>query len=240
LKLTTNHKGKYSTSSYIFAGIALVAIIVVAIWSDIWYRIVVLASLVALMYVFIVKTKNIERELEEMKRKQASTAELARQEQTELEKTKEHDLKALEEKEFQLQKLDLDRTRLFEELLNKSELEEAEKSTMRERLQQADTETSRIRQEWLTASSRLMTLMRGTKRFFVRESPMKEIAASIDQDVLETGSFTALNEEIQRLIPRLSKESAEALAKSDFIDEDNQLTRSGYKALLQASEDKQT
>ncbi|WP_142300896.1 hypothetical protein [Shouchella clausii] len=238
--MTTNHKGKYSTSSYIFAGIALVSIIVVAIWSDIWYRIVVLASLVALMYVFIVKTKNIERELEEMKRKQASTAELARQEQTELEKTKEHDLKALEEKEFQLQKLDLDRTQLFEELLNKSELEEAEKSTMRERLQQADTETSRIRQEWLTASSRLMTLMRGTKRFFVRESPMKEIAASIDQDVLETGSFTALNEEIQRLIPRLSKESAEALAKSDFIDEDNQLTRSGYKALLQASEDKQT
>ncbi|XOQ16187.1 MAG: Ribonuclease Y [Shouchella clausii] len=238
--MTTNHKGKYSTSSYIFAVIALVAIIVVAIWSDIWYRIVVLASLVALMYVFIAKTKKIERELEEMKRKQASTAELARQEQTELEKTKEHDLKALEEKEFQLQKLDLDRTRLFEELLNKSELEEAEKSTMRERLQQADTETSRIRQEWLTASSRLMTLMRGTKRFFVRESPMKEIAASIDQDVLETGSFTALNEEIQRLIPRLSKESAEALAKSDFIDEDNQLTRSGYKALLQASEDKQT
>lgn len=175
-----------------------------------------------------------------MKRKQASSAELARQEQTELEKTKEHDLKALEEKEFQLQKLDLDRTRLFEELLNKAELEEAEKSTIRERLQQADTETSRIRQEWLTASSRLMTLMRGTKRFFVRESPMKEIAASIDQDVLETGSFTALNEEIQRLIPRLSKESAEALAKSDFIDEDNQLTRSGYKALLQASEDKQT
>lgn len=234
--MTTN-KGKYPTSSYIFAGIAFVAIIVVAIWSDIWYRVVVLASLVALMYVFIAKTKKIEQELEEMKRKQASSAELARQEKTEFEKTKEHDLKALEEKEFQLQKLDLDRTRLFEELLNKAELEEAEKSTMRERLQQADSETSRIRQEWLTASSRLMTLMRGTKRFFVRESPMKEIAASIDQDVLETGSFTALNEEIQRLIPRLSKESAEALAKSDFIDEDNQLTRSGYKALLQASED---
>lgn len=239
MKLTTN-KGKYPTSSYIFAGIALVAIIIVAIWSDIWYKIVVLASLVALMYVFVAKMKKIERELEEMKRKQASSAELARQEQTEFEKTKEHDLRALEEKEFQLQKLDLDRTRLFEELLNKAELEEAEKSTMRERLQQADSETSRIRQEWLTASSRLMTLMRGTKRFFVRESPMKEIAASIDQDVLETGSFTALNEEIQRLIPRLSKESAEALAKSDFIDEDNQLTRSGYKALLQASEDKQT
>ncbi len=44
-----------------------------------------------------------------------------------MKKTKEHDLVALQEKEYQLQKLDLDRTQLFEELLSKTELAELEK-----------------------------------------------------------------------------------------------------------------
>ncbi|WP_054712779.1 hypothetical protein [Bacillus sp. JCM 19041] len=223
--------------TYALAGLVFVAIGILAIWNDVWYRIVVLAALVTLFVFVIKKSKKIERLLEDLKASQIVAADRGIEEKNQLEETKEHDLRALEEKEFQLQKLDLDRTQLFEELLSKTQLEEAEKRTIRDRLQQTDNEMSHVRQEWINASNRLMSMMRGTKKLFVRESPMKEIAASMDQDVLESGSFAALNSEIQRLLPRLSKESENLLAKSNYIDHELQLTRSGYKALLQASEE---
>ncbi len=182
----------------------------------------------------VLKTKRLEEKLDQfIKKDEVEKVELDH----EHEKTKEHDLVALQEKEYQLQKLDLDRTQLFEELLSKTELAELEKEKIRERLEQTDTETSRVRQEWLNASNRLMNVVKGTKKLFIKQSPMREIAASMDPAILESGSFAALNEEIQRLLPRLSKESNQSLASSNYIDEENQLTRSGYKALLQANEE---
>ncbi len=222
---------------YALAGLVFVAIGILAVWYDVWYRIVVLGVLVTLFVFILRKSKKMDRVLEELKANQIMTANHDIGRKNDLDETKEHDLRALEEKEFQLQKLDLDRTRLFEELLSKTQLEEAEKRTIRDRLQQTENETSHVRQEWFNASNRLMSMMRGTKKLFIRESPMKEIAASMDQEVLESGSFSALNSEIQRLLPRLSKESENLLAKSNYIDHEFQLTRSGYKALLQASEE---
>ncbi|MBM7840237.1 uncharacterized protein YlbG (UPF0298 family) [Alkalihalobacillus xiaoxiensis] len=219
---------------YALAGIVFVAVISLALLSDLWYRVVVLASLVSLFVYLYFGNRRIEKRLEQLKKEQLVEEIEINHEQ---EKTKEHDLEALREKEFQLQKLDLDRTQLFEELLSKTQLQEIEKNQIRDRLEQTESETSRVRQEWLNASSRLMSVVRGTKKLFVKESPMKEIAASMDEGILESGSFASLNNEIQRLLPRLSKESSDSLAKSNYIDEENQLTRSGYKALLQASEE---
>ncbi len=219
---------------YALAGIVFVAVISLALLSDLWYRVVVLASLVSLFVYLYFGNRRIEKRLEQLKKEQLVEEIEINHEQ---EKTKEHDLEALREKEFQLQKLDLDRTQLFEELLSKTQLQEIEKNQIRDRLEQTESETSRVRQEWLNASNRLMSVVRGTKKLFVKESPMKEIAASMDEGILESGSFASLNNEIQRLLPRLSKESSDSLAKSNYIDEENQLTRSGYKALLQASEE---
>lgn len=219
---------------YALAGIVFVAVISLALLSDLWYRVVVLASLVSLFVILYLSSKRIEKRLDALKNDQiVEEVEL----NVEHEKTKEHDLEALREKEYELQKLDLDRTQLFEELLSKTQLQEIEKNQIRDRLEQTETETSRVRQEWLNASSRLMSVVRGTKKLFIKESPMKEIAASMDDGILESGSFASLNNEIQRLLPRLSKESSDLLAKSNYIDEENQLTRSGYKALLHASEE---
>ncbi|MFS0786726.1 hypothetical protein ABC345_10145 [Shouchella sp. 1P09AA] len=219
---------------YALAGVGLVGVFSLALLSNLWYQIVVLSALIALFVFLVLKTKRLEQKLDQFLQEDEVKQTQLDQEQ---EKTKEHDLEALQEKEFQLQKLDLDRTQLFEELLSKTELEELEKERIRERLEQTDTETSKVRQEWLNASSRLMNVVKGTKKLFVKQSPMREIAASMDPDILESGSFAALNHEIQRLLPRLSKDSNQSLANSNFIDEDNQLTRSGYKALLQANEE---
>lgn len=212
----------------------LVGVFCLALLSNLLYQIVVLSALIALFVFLVLKTKRLEQKLDQfLQEDEVKQTQL----DNEQEKTKEHDLEALQEKEFQLQKLDLDRTQLFEELLSKTELEELEKEKIRERLEQTDTETSKVRQEWLNASSRLMNVVKGTKKLFVKQSPMREIAASMDPDILESGSFAALNHEIQRLLPRLSKDSNQSLANSNFIDDDNQLTRSGYKALLQANEE---
>ncbi|MED4126998.1 hypothetical protein [Shouchella miscanthi] len=227
-------KEQRSSWLYALAGVVLVGVFCLALLSHLWYQIVVLSALIALFVFLVLKTKRLEEKLDQfIKKDQDEKVELDH----EHEKTKEHDLVALQEKEYQLQKLDLDRTQLFEELLSKTELAELDKEKIRERLEQTDTETSRVRQEWLNASSRLMNVVKGTKKLFVKQSPMREIAASMDPDILESGSFAALNEEIQRLLPRLSKESNQSLANSNYIDEDNQLTRSGYKALLQANEE---
>lgn len=219
---------------YALAGVGLVGVFCLALLSNLLYQIVVLSALIALFVFLVLKTKRLEQKLDQfLQEDEVKQTQL----DDEQEKTKEHDLEALQEKEFQLQKLDLDRTQLFEELLSKTELEELEKEKIRERLEQTDIETSKVRQEWLNASSRLMNVVKGTKKLFVKQSPMREIAASMDPDILESGSFAALNHEIQRLLPRLSKDSNHSLANSNFIDDDNQLTRSGYKALLQASEE---
>lgn len=219
---------------YALAGVGLVGVFCLALLSNLLYQIVVLSALIALFVFLVLKTKRLEQKLDQfLQEDEVKQTQL----DNEQEKTKEHDLEALQEKEFQLQKLDLDRTQLFEELLSKTELEELEKEKIRERLEQTDTETSKVRQEWLNASSRLMNVVKGTKKLFVKQSPMREIAASMDPDILESGSFAALNYEIQRLLPRLSKDSNQSLANSNFIDDDNQLTRSGYKALLQANEE---
>lgn len=133
---------------YALAGIVFVAVISLALLSDLWYRVVVLASLVSLFVYLYFGNRRIEKRLEQLKKEQLVEEIEINHEQ---EKTKEHDLEALREKEFQLQKLDLDRTQLFEELLSKTQLQEIEKNQIRDRLEQTESETSRVRQEWLNA-----------------------------------------------------------------------------------------
>ncbi|WP_157404669.1 hypothetical protein [Shouchella shacheensis] len=220
----------------LYAGVAVALAIVfyLAIFEERWYRAVVLAALLGLSGFVVYRFKQLEELLEE----KGSVAVIREvEDEDEVEKTKANDLRTLEQKEFELQKLDLDRTQIFEDLLSQTALEEADKSRFREKIQEADKETSKVREEWLNASNRMMSMVSGAKRMFVKESPMKEMAASIDERILDHGSFQELNQEIQRLVPRLSKESKDALAKTNYVDEDNQLTRSGYKALLQASEE---
>ncbi|MDQ0206007.1 hypothetical protein [Alkalicoccobacillus murimartini] len=209
-------------------GVMTLGIIYLAIFQDIWYRIVVLASVITggiLIYRQLQSIQKLLREKVELELPSPSVEETHHLSEPEL-----------IEKESELQQLDLDRTQMFEELLSRSAIEEHEKTAFREKLAQKETETSRIREELGHAPSRLQQVYEGTKKYFVKDNPMKEIAASLDTEIIENGSLSELNDEIQRMIPRLSRESLESLENSNYMDESYKLTRSGYKELVQAAE----
>ncbi|MEK4564949.1 hypothetical protein MKX54_09790 [Alkalihalobacillus sp. FSL R5-0424] len=208
-------------------GIITLAVIYLAIFQDVWYRVVVLTVLIT-GGVLIYRQLAAIQVLLQQKGTVSSTAKLAEEESL-------SDPELLE-KETELQQLDMDRTQMFEELLSRSAIEEHEKTEYREKMAYKTSETSRIREELGHAPSKLQLVYEGTKKYFVKDNPMKEIAASLDSEVIENGTLSELNDEIQRMIPRLSRESLQSLEKSSYMDESYKLTRSGYKELVQAAE----
>ena len=141
--------------------------------------------------------------------------------------------KTVTEKEEQLEKIDLDRTQMLEELFSKAELDEREKQTYRERIKQKESEHSYIMQDLMIVKGKLQQAVLDTKKYFVKADPMKEIAATIEGENIEDASIATLNHKVQAVISSsLSKEAVDALLKGNYVDEDFNLTRSGYKALL--------
>ncbi len=145
--------------------------------------------------------------------------------------------KTVTEKEEQLEKIDLDRTQMLEELFTKAELNEREKQTYLERIKQKESERSHIMQDLMIVKGKLQQAVLETKKYFVKADPMKEIAASIEVKNIEGASIATLNKRVQAVISSsLSENTIEALLKANFVDEEFNLTRSGYKALLKTAQ----
>jgi len=141
--------------------------------------------------------------------------------------------KTVIEKEEQLEKIDLDRTQLLEELFTKAELDERERQTYRERIKQKESERSHTMQDLMIVKGKLQQAVLETKKYFVKADPMKEIAASIEAENIEDDSIVMLNKKVKAVISStLSEHTIGALLKNNYVDEDHNLTRSGYKALL--------
>lgn len=211
-------------------GIMTAAVIYLAIFHEVWYRIVVLSVLLAGAFLIYRQLAAILKLLKQSN--QHETVPIAHENEARNQLSEPE----LLEKETELQQIDLDRTQMFEELLSRTSIEEHEKLAYREKLAEKDTQTSRIREELGHAPSKLQLVYEGTKKYFVKDNPMKEIAASLDPSVIETGTLAELNDEVQRMIPRLSKDSLDSLEKSNYMDESYKLTRSGYKELVQAAD----
>ena len=208
-------------------GIMTLGIIYLAIFQDIWYRVVVLTALISGGILIYRQLSSIQKHLN------GGVPRVELSDDVEEARLSEPEML---EKETELQQLDLDRTQMFEELLSRSAIEEHEKTAYREKMAEKETETSRIREELGHAPSKLQQVYEGTKKYFVKDNPMKEIAASLDSEIIENGTLSELNDEIQRMIPRLSRESLESLENSNYMDESYKLTRSGYKELVQAAD----
>jgi hypothetical protein len=137
------------------------------------------------------------------------------------------------EKEEQLEKIDFDRTQMLEELFSKAELNDLEKQTYRDRIKQKESERSDIIQDLMIVKGKWHNAVLETKKYFVKADPMKEIAASIESEKIENASIATLNKEVQAIISSsLSEETIQALLKGHYVDEEYNLTRSGYKALM--------
>ncbi|UOE96270.1 hypothetical protein [Alkalihalobacillus sp. LMS39] len=132
-----------------------------------------------------------------------------------------------EEKVAELQQLDLGRTQLLEELFSKANLKEAEREQYREQIKKKNAEISKLQQTLLL-----------TKKYFSKEDPVKEIVPLFQKDTLLEGSLTKINEELAYIKGSLSDKTKKGLQKANVVDDDFNLTRAGYKALLKEFEKK--
>ena len=137
------------------------------------------------------------------------------------------------EKERELERINSDKTMLFEELLSKAALDEIEKESYRNRMQQKESESNRIKQEVLLFKDKIQKAVIDKKGLFIKETPdMKMVAELIGVDSVESSSFVELNEELRLIYNEIPEAKRTILIEYEMVNEDFELTRLGYKELM--------
>lgn len=137
------------------------------------------------------------------------------------------------EKERELEQINSDKTMLFEELLSKADLDEIEKESYRNRMQQKESESNRIVQEVLLFKDKIQKAVIDKKGLFIKETPdMKMVAELIGVDSVESSSFVELNEELRLIYNEIPEAKRTILIEYKMVNEDFELTRLGYKELM--------
>ncbi|WP_332694586.1 hypothetical protein [Halalkalibacter lacteus] len=216
----------HSKALMIVSALAGVILIYAIIQNEVMFRLFVLLFLAGFAYQLNKKLNALKPVAQPAQEREVMGVEQVEDQPTQIfEKT-------LLEKEEQLEKIDLDRTRMLEELFTKAELNELERQTYRERIKEKESERSNIMQDLMIVKGKLQHAVLETKKYFVKVDPMKEIAASIETENIQTSSIASLNEEVSTIVTSLTEDTIKALKKSNYIDEEHNLTRSGYKALV--------
>jgi hypothetical protein len=137
------------------------------------------------------------------------------------------------EKERELEQINSDKTMLFEELLSKADLDEIEKESYRNRMQQKESESNRIKQEVLLFKDKIQKAVIDKKGLFIKETPdMKMVAELIGVESVESSSFVELNEELRLIYNDIPEAKRTTLIEYEMVNEDFELTRLGYKELM--------
>ena len=137
------------------------------------------------------------------------------------------------EKERELEQINSDKTMLFEELLSKADLDEIEKESYRNRMQQKESESNRIKQEVLLFKDKIQKAVIDKKGLFIKETPdMKMVAELIGVESVESSSFVELNEELRLIYNEIPEAKRTILIEYEMVNEDFELTRLGYKELM--------
>ncbi|MCA0173256.1 hypothetical protein [Bacillus sp. RAR_GA_16] len=137
------------------------------------------------------------------------------------------------EKERELEQINSDKTMLFEELLSKADLDEIEKESYRNRMQQKESESNRIVQEVLLFKDKIQKAVIDKKGLFIKETPdMKMVAELIGVDSVESSSLVELNEELRLIYNEIPEAKRTILIEYEMVNEDFELTRLGYKELM--------
>ncbi|MGA9288345.1 MAG: hypothetical protein WBV93_08305, partial [Anaerobacillus sp.] len=137
------------------------------------------------------------------------------------------------EKERELERINSDKTMLFEELLSKADLDELEKETYRNRMQQKETESNRIKQEIILFKDKIQKAVIDKKGLFIKETPdMKLVAELIGIESVESSSFVELNEELRIIYDDIPETKRDILIEYEMVNEEFELTRLGYKELM--------
>jgi len=132
-------------------------------------------------------------------------------------------------KEQQLNKLELDKTQLLEELLTRANIGEEEKQMYRLRIREKENEASKLKQELVLMKDRVAHLL------LKRDPEMERIVQILGAEFILNSSFDELNQKFQQVHIQLSDEAIRHLQRENYIDEHLQFTRIGYRELLKTA-----
>ncbi|MEK4381862.1 hypothetical protein NSS70_08265 [Aeribacillus sp. FSL K6-2848] len=132
-------------------------------------------------------------------------------------------------KEQQLNKLELDKTQLLEELLTKAGIEEEEKQKYRAKIREKEDEASKLQQELAFMKGRIANLI------LKRDPEIERIVLLLDADFILNHSLVEINQRFQEISGSFSEQSIEHLKKANYIDQHLQFTRIGYRELLKTA-----
>lgn len=145
------------------------------------------------------------------------------------------DLDAKIDKEQELEKIELDKTLLWGELFTRAQLTEEEKRLFLEKIGQKEKEAYTVQEELSQFRTKWQqAFTKGTNLFKKPESQLDKMAELLGTEAIMNGSFIELNQRVKELRNQFSEETVRQLTKSEFVDEDFNLTRTGYKELLKA------
>ncbi|WP_243385494.1 hypothetical protein [Bacillus kexueae] len=140
--------------------------------------------------------------------------------------------KTLLYKEQELSKVELDKTILFEELLQKANLQEDEKQAFRNRMSAKEDEAKSIQRELL----QLKTKFQKVTNFILQRDPaLEEVVTLIGAEFIQTHTYDDINRRLQFEYRNLSDHAIRELKEAHMMTRDYTLTRIGYRELLKAA-----
>ncbi|TLS35217.1 hypothetical protein [Pseudalkalibacillus caeni] len=237
---STSTKGKVKVG---FGLVGIMALIILIAFSAFIFRLFITCFVLGTALVLYKKISEIERKLshinthsEQTLQKEDEVKEIAFSREGDLEENQQ-----TAEKEKALEKINMDKTLIYQELFTKAKLNEMEKTEYLKKIEQKDSEMTKIKQDLLLLKEKIQQAVIDKKSLFMKETPnMKKLVDLLGPDFVEKSSFAKLNEKMETVRPKLKEEKIEALKETGYVDEQFHLTRLGYKELTRAVKKQQS
>ncbi|GGB62956.1 hypothetical protein [Fictibacillus barbaricus] len=175
-------------------------------------------------------------ELFEDEKVEEPVEELVEEEEEEEEEISEEIWETKRMKEEELEKIEMDKTQIYNELFTRAQLSNEEMKYFNERIREKETESFNTKQELNQFKDRLQNVFKKTPQFFQkRDSRIEGIVRMMNPITLKNASLEDLNQRMDQVIDIIPEETLDSLIKDGFLDNHYHLTRSGYREFIHVS-----
>ncbi|WP_243292241.1 hypothetical protein [Bacillus sp. FJAT-47783] len=144
--------------------------------------------------------------------------------------------KTMQYKEKELTQIELDKTIIFEELLSKTDLKEAEKQAYRKKISDKELEAKSIQQDLALLKTRIQKVVKDSANFLLKRDPsLEKVIELLSADFIIHRSFDEINEKLNEVHSELPQNVIEDLKKAHMMTDQYALTRIGYRELTKAA-----
>lgn len=144
--------------------------------------------------------------------------------------------KKVQYKESELTQIELDKTIIFEELLSKTSLQEAEKQAYRNKISDKELKAKSIYQDLTLLKTRFQKVVKDSTNFLLKRDPsLEKVVELLGADFIVHRSFDEMNEKLYELHTQLPHDIIQELMESHMMTEQYALTRIGYRELTKTA-----